>query len=132
MSKEASSGVSAAELESLENGFMGHPKPLRPLFFTEMWERFSYYGMRALLILYMTADIMDGGFAFDDAKERAAFFWAKNEESKLIKYVSRPFNFAKIPVAFDPKSSAKAIFVINIKITVYNKVKNTGHLIKLI
>ena len=45
-----------------------HPKALFTLFMVELWERFSYYGMRALLILYMTAGIMDGGFAFDDAK----------------------------------------------------------------
>ena len=35
--------------------FFGHPRGLSVLFFTEMWERFSYYGMRALLILFMTA-----------------------------------------------------------------------------
>jgi proton-dependent oligopeptide transporter, POT family len=35
--------------------FLGHPRGLSTLFFTEMWERFSYYGMRALLILFMTA-----------------------------------------------------------------------------
>jgi POT family proton-dependent oligopeptide transporter len=35
--------------------FMGHPRGLATLFFTEMWERFSYYGMRALLVLFMTA-----------------------------------------------------------------------------
>src|SRR5262245_61378804 len=35
--------------------WFGHPRGLGTLFFTEMWERFSYYGMRALLILYMTA-----------------------------------------------------------------------------
>ena len=34
-------------------GFFGHPRGLATLFFTEMWERFSYYGMRAFLILYM-------------------------------------------------------------------------------
>jgi POT family proton-dependent oligopeptide transporter len=45
-----------------------HPKALFVLFMVELWERFSYYGMRALLILYMTADILDGGFKFDDAK----------------------------------------------------------------
>jgi POT family proton-dependent oligopeptide transporter len=38
------------------------------LFFTEMWERFSYYGMRAFLILYMTAPLAAGGLGFDDAK----------------------------------------------------------------
>ena len=32
----------------------GHPKGLYVLFFTEMWERFSYYGMRAILVLFMT------------------------------------------------------------------------------
>lgn len=44
----------------------GHPKGLFTLFFTEMWERFSYYGMRALLILFMTKAIVDGGLGFDD------------------------------------------------------------------
>jgi POT family proton-dependent oligopeptide transporter len=41
---------------------------LATLFFTEMWERFSYYGMRALLILFMTASVADGGLGFDVAK----------------------------------------------------------------
>lgn len=45
-----------------------HPKALFTLFMVELWERFSYYGMRALLILYMTANLLDGGFQFDDAK----------------------------------------------------------------
>jgi POT family proton-dependent oligopeptide transporter len=41
----------------------GHPRGLYTLFFTEMWERFNYYGMRALLILYLTAQLLDeGGF----------------------------------------------------------------------
>ena len=43
----------AAETNSNE-GFFGHPIGLRTLFLTEMWERMSYYGMRALLVLYMT------------------------------------------------------------------------------
>jgi len=42
----------------------GHPKGLYLLFFTEMWERFSYYGMRAILMLFMTkALLMDSGSA---------------------------------------------------------------------
>src|SRR5512140_305209 len=41
-----------------------HPKGLRPLFFTEVWERFSYYGMRALLLLYMRLPETDGGLGF--------------------------------------------------------------------
>lgn len=46
--------------------FFGHPRGLATLFFTEMWERFSYYGMRALLLLFMVASIEDGGMGFDD------------------------------------------------------------------
>jgi POT family proton-dependent oligopeptide transporter len=45
--------------------FFGHPRGLSTLFFTEMWERFSYYGMRALLILFMTAPAATGGLGFD-------------------------------------------------------------------
>src|SRR6266700_1734547 len=40
-----------------DKSFFGHPLGLSTLFFTEMWERFSYYGMRALLILFMTATV---------------------------------------------------------------------------
>jgi hypothetical protein len=47
----AGGGVIAA---SRKPEFMGHPKGLYMLFFAEMWERFSYYGMRALLIFYLT------------------------------------------------------------------------------
>ena len=45
--------------------FFGHPKGLGPLFFTELWERFSYYGMRAILVLYMVAPTAQGGLGFD-------------------------------------------------------------------
>jgi len=44
-----------------EGGFFGHPRGLATLFFTEMWERFSYYGMRAVLILFMVDAIQTGG-----------------------------------------------------------------------
>lgn len=44
-----------------DQSFFGHPKGLSTLFFTEMWERFSYYGMRALLLLYMVAPVSEGG-----------------------------------------------------------------------
>src|SRR5690242_20536251 len=50
-----------------ETGFFGHPRGLSTLFFTEMWERFSYYGMRAFLILYMVAPAASGGLGFADA-----------------------------------------------------------------
>jgi POT family proton-dependent oligopeptide transporter len=50
-----------------DRGFFGHPRGLSTLFFTEMWERFSYYGMRAFLILYMVAPAGAGGLGFADA-----------------------------------------------------------------
>ena len=53
-----------------DRGFFGHPSGLSTLFFTEMWERFSYYGIRPLLILFMTAALSSGGFAF--SRESAA------------------------------------------------------------
>ena len=43
---------------------LGHPSALFVLFFTEMWERFSYYGMRALLVMFFTAALIDGGWGW--------------------------------------------------------------------
>ncbi len=51
--------------ERTERTFFGHPIGLGTLFFTEMWERFSYYGLRPLLVLFMSAALLDGGFGFD-------------------------------------------------------------------
>ena len=51
-----------------DRSFFGHPRGLSTLFFTEMWERFSYYGMRALLILFMTATVQKGGLGFTTSK----------------------------------------------------------------
>src|SRR5690348_16509477 len=45
--------------------FFGQPRGLATLFFTEMWERFSFYGIRPLLVLFMTAALAQGGFGFD-------------------------------------------------------------------
>lgn len=53
--------------------FFGHPKGLSTLFFTEMWERFSYYGMRALLVLYMVAAVEHGGMGMDDQTGNAIY-----------------------------------------------------------
>src|SRR5258706_7646569 len=55
------------EQELSRGGLAGHPRGLSTLFFTEMWERFSYYGMRAFLILYMVAPLSAGGLGFSDA-----------------------------------------------------------------
>lgn len=51
-----------------ETGWFGHPRGLSTLFFTEMWERASYYGMRGFLILFLTAAVAAGGLGFDDQK----------------------------------------------------------------
>jgi POT family proton-dependent oligopeptide transporter len=61
--------VGPGEAEALsardDRGFFGHPRGLSTLCFTEMWERFSYYGIRPLLVLFMTAALSLGGFGFD-------------------------------------------------------------------
>ncbi|NOU74524.1 MFS transporter [Paenibacillus sp. LMG 31458] len=48
-----------------QQGFLGHPKGLFTLFFTEFWERFSYYGMRAILVFYMYYEVSRGGLGLD-------------------------------------------------------------------
>ncbi len=53
--------------------FASHPKGLIVLFFTEMWERFSYYGMRGILLLFMTAAVESGGYGYD-AETGAAIY----------------------------------------------------------
>ncbi len=50
-----------------QKGFFGHPKGLFTLFFTEFWERFSYYGMRAILVYYMYYEVSKGGLGFDQS-----------------------------------------------------------------
>src|SRR6185436_2357965 len=58
---------------TIDRGFFGHPRGLSTLFFTEMWERFSYYGMRALLTLYMTSKAVDGGLGFSESYSSAIY-----------------------------------------------------------
>ena len=60
-------------LSAADRGFFGHPTGLSTLFFTEMWERFSYYGMRALLTLYMTSKAVDGGLGFSESYSSAIY-----------------------------------------------------------
>lgn len=52
---------------------LGHPAGLFVLFFTEMWERFSYYGMRSLLVLFFMAPIVKGGWAWEQATASSLF-----------------------------------------------------------
>jgi POT family proton-dependent oligopeptide transporter len=55
----------ALEKYTQDRAFFGQPRGLATLFFTEMWERFSFYGIRPLLVLFMTAALAQGGFGFD-------------------------------------------------------------------
>ena len=53
--------------QSARGDWFGHPRGLATLFFSEMWERFSYYGMRGFLILYMSTAAAAGGLGLDTA-----------------------------------------------------------------
>src|SRR5919199_6060378 len=65
-----STGVSPVEPPDA-GGIGGHPRGLSTLFFTEMWERFSYYGLRPLLVLFMSAALAQGGFGFERSQASA-------------------------------------------------------------
>ncbi len=56
-----------------DGNWFGHPRGLSTLFFTEMWERFSYYGMRAILVLFMTNAVATGGMGLDDVTATAIY-----------------------------------------------------------
>ena len=62
-----------ASIPDNDTRFFGHPRGLATLFFTEMWERFSYYGMRAILILFLTHKVAEGGLGFSDSKAGAVY-----------------------------------------------------------
>jgi len=57
-----------ADTTPSDTSFFGHPRGLSTLFFTEMWERFGFYGVRAILIYFMTATLAKGGLGFSTAK----------------------------------------------------------------
>ncbi len=65
--------TSAPDARADTGGFAGHPRGLAPLFFTEVWERFSYYGMRAILVLYMVAPAAQGGLGFDTKRAASIY-----------------------------------------------------------
>ncbi|MEE8572329.1 MAG: MFS transporter, partial [Gemmatimonadota bacterium] len=56
-----------------DTSFFGHPRGLATLFFTEMWERFSFYGGRGILILFMTAAVATGGLGMSAATAAAIY-----------------------------------------------------------
>lgn len=66
----------------------GHPVGLYILFFTEMWERFSYYGMRAIFVLYLTAKTID---------ENAGLGWSSGEALALYGWYTMAVYVASIP-----------------------------------
>jgi POT family proton-dependent oligopeptide transporter len=60
-------------LSNPTGSFFGHPRGLATLFFTEMWERFTFYGMRALLVLFLVDAVQGGGYGFDDRTATAVY-----------------------------------------------------------
>lgn len=62
-------------IEKYDKKFFGHPMGLFVLFFTEMWERFSYYGMRAILVLYMASTFEDGGLGWTKLSALELYGW---------------------------------------------------------
>src|SRR5881409_3478500 len=66
-------GTGASPASAADRGFFGHPRGLSTLFFTEMWERFSYYGMRGILLLFLVATVGNGGFGLTDRTGAAIY-----------------------------------------------------------
>ena len=64
----ADATTTSTSISQYDTRFFGHPRGLATLFFTEMWERYSYYGTRALLLLYMTDLVIHGGMGFTVVK----------------------------------------------------------------
>ncbi|HRE81923.1 MAG TPA: peptide MFS transporter [Opitutaceae bacterium] len=73
MSLPSAAGTSSSFPAPGAGTFGGHPRGLLPLFLTEMWERFSFYGMRALLTLYMVESVARGGLGYETKKATAIY-----------------------------------------------------------
>jgi len=67
--------MSTESMSKESKSLFGHPVGLFVLFFTEMWERFSYYGMRALLVLYLVSSVDKGGLAWSNASALELYGW---------------------------------------------------------
>src|SRR2546425_1271134 len=67
--------VQTAVSSQADRGWFGHPRGLSTLFFTEMWERFSFYGLRAILIFFITGSVASGGLGFSVEKGSAIVGW---------------------------------------------------------
>jgi len=66
MSSNNSKGLNNSQTIEQMGKVLDHPSGLFVLFFTEMWERFSYYGMRALLVIFLIASLDEGGYGWDN------------------------------------------------------------------
>ena len=72
----------------MRDEWFGHPRGLSTLFFVEVWERFSYYGMRSLLILFMVAPAATGGLGFSTPRAASIYglytmsVYAMNESTR--------------------------------------------------
>src|SRR2546421_8652973 len=73
MAANTAAADAGVDREMDKSGIGGQPAGLTTLFFTEMWERFSYYGMRAILVLFMTAPAEAGGLGFAIPKATAIY-----------------------------------------------------------
>ena len=69
--------MSSTTLEPHQKELFGHPIGLFTLFFTEMWERFSYYGMRAILVLYLVTETTQAnpGLGWTNGEALALYGW---------------------------------------------------------
>ncbi|SFJ73147.1 peptide MFS transporter [Streptomyces pini] len=67
------SSLTKDSVGSTDKTFFGHPRGLATLFMTEMWERFSWYGMRAILVLYLIAGVLEGPLAGREALAAAIY-----------------------------------------------------------
>src|SRR5512132_921238 len=65
--------MTSGEIPAAPKRWLGHPRGLSTLFFTEMWERFSYYGMRGILLLFLVGAARTGGFGMDDRTGSAIY-----------------------------------------------------------
>lgn len=77
MSTPLDSNLSGRNIQgpNLHNPVLGHPAGLFVLFFTEMWERFSYYGMRGLLVMFLVSTAAEGGWAWEREDASLLYGW---------------------------------------------------------
>ena len=80
--------------------FLGQPRGLATLFMTEMWERFTFYGMRALLVLFLVNSVTNGGFGLDD-KAATAIYGLYNAADNLM--LDEPWDYNRLPLGTEER-----------------------------